>query len=103
MCSIRRTRRPVTRAWKATSPHAVLPKACGEVHPQLAVRAEDVELADVAGDDRLALLLVELVVGKQAAQVFAIALLDARVAVEMKEQLLGRVEAHGASPFSLRS
>jgi hypothetical protein len=66
------------------------------VHQQLPVRAQHVELADVAGEDRLALLGIELVVVQQLGQVLAEALLHRRVPVQVKEELLRRVEAHAA-------
>src|ERR1039457_1901132 len=65
-----------------------------EVHEQLAVDAEDIELADVARDKGFTLLGRQLVAVEQGLTRLSEPLLHRRLAVEVEEELLRGVEAH---------
>jgi hypothetical protein len=65
------------------------------VHQQLAVAAQHVELADVAVRYRCAFFVRQLIFTQQALTIILVAPLHLRVAVQVVEEFLGGVEAHG--------
>src|SRR5262249_48607167 len=67
----------------------------GVVHQQLPVCAEYVDQADIAARQRPTLLSGQLILIKQSLQILAILSLGGRIAVEVVQELLQLIEAHG--------
>jgi len=65
------------------------------VHQQLAVGAKHVQQADIAGGERTAFLTAELIALEESWQIGAIVLLDSRVAIDLVQEFLQLIEAHG--------
>src|SRR5450755_1494848 len=72
------------------------------VHQELAVGAEHIELADVAGAKRLAFFVRQLVFVEELGQRRVKTRLHGRLSVEVIEKLLRSVEAHRRLAFTPR-
>ncbi|MPM75162.1 hypothetical protein SDC9_122153 [bioreactor metagenome] len=66
-----------------------------EMHQQLSVAAQHIELADVAAGNRSALFVIQRIFGQQRGAVVTKALLHLGVAVQVEEEFLHGIEAHG--------